>query len=150
MRLKVGAPRNANCRGIGVLEILIAMLIVAFSMAAIVNSYVVCARESDRAAYSLSAQSLALGRLEQVRAAKWDLVVVPPVDDVQNTNFPAKSEVLDLPRQNKTIYATNYTTISFVVTNPPLKRIQVDCVWPWMNNKMYTNTVVTYRGPDQR
>ena len=94
MHFKVGALRNAHCRGIGVLEVLIAILIVGFSMAAIVNSYVVCARESDRAAYSLSAQSLALGRLEQVRAAKWDLAVLPAVDDVQSSNFPPAAEIL--------------------------------------------------------
>jgi len=77
------------------------MLIVAFSMAAIVNSYVVCARESDRSAYSLSAQSLALGRMEQVRAAKWDLVVSPLVDDVTNTPPVREGAGSAAPKQNR-------------------------------------------------
>lgn len=150
MRILVGERSNSSCLGIGILEVLIAMVIVAFSLTAIVNSYVVCAREADRAAYSLSAQSLALGRMEQVRAAKWDLLASPPVDQVSNSNFTVEQVMLDLPCQTQIVYASNYTSISFVVTNPPLKRIQVDCVWPWMNKRFYTNTIVTYRGPDQR
>ena len=86
--------------------------------------------------------------MEQVRAAKWDLLVSPSVDEVTNT--PPVREMLDLPCQNQTVWATNYTYISYVTTNPPLKRIQVDCVWSWMNRKFYTNTIVTYRGPDQK
>ena len=86
MRISVGKGGNADCLGICILEVLIAMLIVAFSLAAIVNSYVVCAREADRAAYSLAAQSLALGRMEQVS--------IPPLTPFSdNTNFSATTLV---------------------------------------------------------
>ncbi|HKQ37918.1 MAG TPA: hypothetical protein VJ063_07555, partial [Verrucomicrobiae bacterium] len=63
--------------------------------------------------------------------------------------FPVLIKVLDIPRKNMKIYATNYTTISLISANPPLKMMRVDCVWPWMKKKTYTNTVMTYRGPDQ-
>ena len=142
--------KKGKCRGVTVLEIVVAMLIVTFCVTAIVNSYVVCARQADRVAYSLAAQSLALGRMDQVRAAKWDLLNTPAIDEVVSTNFNPKFETLDLPLQNKTVYATNYTYISYVMTNPPLKKIQVDCVYVWMNGKYMTNTIITYRGPDQK
>jgi hypothetical protein len=46
------------------------------------------------------------------------------------------------------VYATNYTTITTLSTIPPLRHIRVDCVWNFMNGKRFTNTVFTYRGPD--
>src|SRR4051812_46836469 len=100
MQLMRGSSQTGHCRGVSVLEILVAMVIVTFCVTATVNSYVVCARQADKVAYSLSVQSLALGRMEQVRAAKWDLLNTPPIDEVVSTNFNPKFETLDLPLQN--------------------------------------------------
>jgi hypothetical protein len=46
-------------------------------------------------------------------------------------------------------YATNYTQITTVSTNPPLKRIRVDCVWMFQTGQLMTNTIETCRSPDQ-
>ena len=46
-------------------------------------------------------------------------------------------------------YATNYTTVSDISVDPPLRMIQVDCVWRFMGGRLFTNTVITYRAPDQ-
>jgi hypothetical protein len=98
----------------------------------------------------LAANSLAMQRLEQARAAKWDTLAVPLVDQLVASNFPATIEILDIPISGTNLaLATNFTTIQTVSTAPPLKSVQVDCVWSFYTGRVYTNTVVTYRAPDQ-
>ena len=115
----------------------------------LINGYVLCSRQAESSSFCLAAQSQALQRIEQVRAAKWDTVADPPIDQLATTNFPALVKVLDLPCLKQQFYATNYVTISVVSVNPPLKLVRAECVWTWVNGKTYTNSVVTYRGPDQ-
>ena len=105
-------------------------------------------KTAEWAAYSLAAHSLAMQRIEQTRAAKWDPAGFPPVDDL--TNRPPAVDILDIPISGTNIaYATSITTIATVSLNPPLKKIRVECVWPFVNRGLFTNVVVTYRAPDQ-
>ena len=88
--------------------------------------------------------------LEQTRAAKWDTLGTPVVDQVVSGNFTSRVEILDIPISGTNIvYATSSISISTISTTPPLKMIQVDCVWRFMNHGLFTNTVATYRAPDQ-
>lgn len=130
-------------------EIVVAMAITGIGVFAVVAGFVNAATQAEASAYVLAGQCQALERLEQVRAAKWDPNAAPPIDEMVSTNFPVLVKVLDIPRKNVKVFATNRTTISVISVNPPLKMMQVDCVWSWMNKKLYTNTVMTYRGPDQ-
>ncbi len=115
-----------------------------------VLGYVQSAQQAEWAAYSLAANSLAQQRLEQTRAAKWDTQANPPIDNLVGTNFPSRVDVLDVPIAGTNIvYATNITTISNISANPPVKMVRVDCTWRFWNRGVYTNTVVTYRAPDQ-
>ena len=115
-----------------------------------VNGYVLSSKRAERSAYSLAAHSLAMQRMEQVRAAKWDTLAYPLVDQIQSSNFPVVVEVLDVPLSGTNItYATNWTTITTVSTSPPLKMIRVDCTWPFITTGVVTNTVISYRAPDQ-
>ena len=96
------------------------------------------------------AQSLAMQRLEQTRAAKWEVQTDPQTDELQSTNFPVEVRVLDIPSSKTNIvYATNVTTITTLSASPALKRIRVDCSWKFWNRRVFTNTIVTYRAPDQ-
>jgi hypothetical protein len=57
--------------------------------------------------------------------------------------------ILDIPfKGTNYVYATNFTAITTLSTNPNLKMIRVDCVWRFLNQGMHTNTVVTYRAND--
>ena len=100
---------------------------------------------------TLAAQSLATQRLEQTRAAKWDPRASPAVDEVVLTNFPTvPTNILDMPVSGTNVaYATNFTMITNVSSGGyPLKMIRVDCVWSF-RQRMFSNTVATYRAPDQ-
>ena len=66
------------------------------------------------------------------------------------TNFVTQAAILDVPISGENItYATNFTVISLVSANPPLKMVRVDCVWPFKGQGLFTNTLITYRAPDQ-
>jgi hypothetical protein len=66
-----------------------------------------------------------------------------------NTNL-LTFEILDLPMQGNNItYATNRVSITTISTKPPLRQIKVECTWSFMNRRVYTNSIVTYRAPDQ-
>ena len=120
------------------------------SLGGIIYGYIMSAQNAEWAAYHLAAHSLAVQRVEQARAAKWDLSENPTVDNLVSTNFPMVIEILDIPiSKTNVVYATNVTTISLVSTSPPLKMIRVDCSWKGSKNRIYTNTVVTYRAKDK-
>ena len=144
---------NRKAKRVGaftLVEVVVSVALAAFMVGGIVYGYVQSTRRAEWSAYSLAAQSLALQRLEQTRAARWDPLAYPPVDQLVGTNFPVALDILDIPiSQTNIVYATNFTTITAVSTNPALKMIQVDCVWPYINGVVFTNTVLTYRAPAQ-
>jgi hypothetical protein len=124
--------------------------IAAVTLAGIVYGYIRSAQTAEWSAYHLAAHSLATQRIEQTRAAKWDFQAIPPVDDLISANFPTTNDVLDIPISGtNVVYATNVTTISNISISPALKMIRVDCSWRFNTGRVFTNTIVTYRGPDQ-
>ncbi|MGH7952220.1 MAG: PulJ/GspJ family protein [Limisphaerales bacterium] len=136
--------------GFTLVEVMVSLAVLVLMGGGILASYIQSAQITNWQAYSLAAQSLVIQRVEQCRAAKWDTRSFPPVDELVGSNFPVLVEAMDMPitRTNAT-YATNYTTISNVSVDPPLRMIQVNCIWQFTNGKIFTNTVVTYRAPDQ-
>lgn len=139
-------------------EVLISILIASVSIGAIIYAYILASHQAEWSACSSAAQLMAMRRLEQVRAAKWDPLASPPVDDLVPGNFPAVITNLDVPQTGTgVIWATNVTTITPITNGVVWKMIQVDCSWAMKarganTNKMWivsTNTVITYRAPDQ-
>ena len=126
------------------------MLVLGIMITGLVAGFIQSERQAEWSAYSLAAQSLALQPIEQARGAKWDRYANPPVDQIVASNFPPVTNILDIPITGQNIvYATNVTTIRWVTTTPPLKEISVATTWTFMNRGVFTNTVVTYRAPDQ-
>ena len=141
---------NRRKRGFTLMEVGIASCISGLMIGGIIFGYVQSTNRAEWSAYSLAAHSLAMQRLEQSRAATWDVLAFPVVDELVAGNFPVRAEVLDIPRSGtNVVWATNYTTITQVSANPPLRMIRVDCVWPFIRRGLFTNTVVTYRAPSQ-
>ena len=162
-----------------IMEVVITLAVAGITVVGVVNGYVFTAKRAEWNAYSLAAQSLAMQQLEQARAAKWDQLSDPPVDELVSSNFVDQVNILDIPvtgnglagtlalqfprpRTNCAtivtqaatngitfVFATNYISIWNVTTNPALKGIRVDCVWSFLGKSTHTNSVLTYRGPDQ-
>ena len=119
-------------------------------MACVVTGFIQTTKQAEWSAYSLAAQSLAMQCLEQTRAAKWDPLAYPAVDQLVSSNFLARIELLDIPlSKSNIVYATNIITLTTVSTQPALKMIRVECTWPFFDRGVFTNTVVSYRAPDQ-
>ena len=142
--------RNRKQNGITLVEVVLSMAVMGVAIGAIVMGYVLGAARAEWSAYSLAANSLALQGIEQCRAAKYDVLTSPVVDELIPASFPPRNLVMDIPQKGTNIaYATNFTTITQVSTDPPLKMIRVDCVWPFKHRRLFTNTIVTYRAADQ-
>ena len=138
-----------SCMAFTLMEASIASAIAAMMFGGIIYGYIMSNRSAEWSAYSFAAQSLALQRLEQTRACKWDPDATPIVDELQSTNFLLEFKILDVPLTGTNItYATNITTISTISTVPPLRMISVETTWQFIDGKLYTNTIATYRAPD--
>lgn len=141
--------KNRSRQAFTLVEVVVAFAIAAMSLGAALYAYVQSAQRAEWSAYNLAGQSLAHQGIEQARAAKWDPQAFPIVDQLVQASFPAQTNVLDIPISGTNlVLATNFFTIANVSTNPPLKLIRVDTVWSF-RRRNFTNTVVTYRAPDQ-
>jgi prepilin-type N-terminal cleavage/methylation domain-containing protein len=142
--------RGRGTRGMTLFEVLLAIAISAMAIAGIVYGYVYSSGSAEKAALSLAANAQTSERLEQVRSAVWNVSSSPAIDQLVVSNFPSQTVRLDLSGSGTGVtYATNYTQITTISTNPPLKRIRVDCVWMFQTGQLMTNTIETCRSPDQ-
>ena len=130
-------------------EVVVALAVTGLAVGGIINGYNYCTNSAQKVALSLAASARAMERVEEVRSAMWDTVQYPAVDQVVVPNFPAKVVSLDLTGAGVAVTpATLRTEISEVSTNPPLKRVRVDCVWDFRGSPI-TNTIETFRAPNQ-
>jgi Tfp pilus assembly protein PilE len=128
-------------------EVLISVVIAGLLMAAVVGAYLAAAASGERAVMNSAAQMKAFALMETVRGARWDILA--GVDDwpVSTREFV---EALDLPETPSGLdWCTNQVTVTAVGSTPPLRRIQVDCVWALPRRGVFTNQLVTYRAPNQ-
>ena len=144
-----GKPQQEGASGFTLTEVVVALAIIGVTAGGIITGYIQSGHFADWQAHSLAAHSLAMQRVEQCRAAKWDTRSFPPVDQLISSNFPVVTEQMELPVAGTNAqFATIDTAISTVSANPPLRMIQADCIWQ-LRGRTFTNTVVTYRAPDQ-
>src|SRR5439155_21357536 len=136
-------------------EAMISIVVAAISIGGILYGFILFGQRAEWSTCSTAAQLMAMRRLEQTRAARWDPLCYNPtnvngVDDVVPANFPVVITNLDIPLiGTNTVRATNTTTITLTSANPPLKMVRVDCVCSVLSRGPFTNTVITYRAPDQ-
>lgn len=151
MKLIAHSDRSSQAqKAFTLAEQVIALGVSLILISGVVSGFIQTTRQAEWSAYSLAAQSLASQALEQSRAAKWDPRAYPAVDQLVTSNFPVQVQVLDIPvTRSNIVYATNIVTVTMVSTNPSLKMIAVQCTWPFLNRGIFTNTIVSYRAPDQ-
>lgn len=136
------------------IEVLIASVLSALTVGAVIYGFLHSAQRAEWSGYHLAAQQLAVQRLEQTRAAKWDPLAFPVVDELVAVNFPENVHILDVPIVNgRTTYATNRVTITQTSVQPPIRLILVEVTWKLgtgnQGGRVYTNTVAALRAADQ-
>ncbi|HZO84389.1 MAG TPA: hypothetical protein VFC26_04200 [Verrucomicrobiae bacterium] len=148
--MRIAASHLQRLRGITLSEVVISIAVSTLSVAAVVSSSVLSARSADWISHSTAADAAAGARMEQTRAAKWDSAAAPMIDELTAGNFPLEVVPLQVPIVgNARLYGTNRVTITAVSDVPPLKMVQVECVWSYPERGPFTNSVVMYRSPDQ-
>lgn len=135
-------------RAFTLVEALVAMAILGVMVTGIVSGFIQSHRTAEWSVTSLAAQSMAMQPVEQTRAAIWDPYRKGGgLDQVPETNYTT-TNVLDIPSSGTNIaYATNRVIVR-KIDNPVLKVISVDCTWS-LRDRVFTNSVLTYRAPDQ-
>ena len=148
--MKVNFRQWGKRAGFTMVEMITAMAIAGITVAGVTSGFMQVFMQGQSSAYSLSGHSQAMRGLEQARAAKWDPMANPAKDDLgSDTNWPPDVQILDLPQQGNNItYATNRVSVRTISTRPPLRQIKVECTWTFMK-RVFTNSIVTYRAPDQ-
>ncbi|MFO1500239.1 MAG: type II secretion system protein [Verrucomicrobiota bacterium] len=122
--------------GVTLVEVIVALAIGGLMMAAVAFGFMQCMRRAEWSSFSLAANSLALQRLEQARAAGWNSA--DATNDLVSAKFPADRQMLDVAfGTSNVLWATNFTTITTLSTNPPLKLVRVDCVWRFRARFIY-------------
>ena len=138
------------------IEILICSALFTIVMAGVIYGYAQTNRFAEWSSMSLAGQSYALQGLEQVRAAKWDFWTNPVTDDMPVppsgiTNLPPQVGIMDVPVTGAPFYVTNYIKLMQLSTSPQLREVWSQCIWIFpRNGQAYTNTVITFRGPDRQ
>jgi type II secretory pathway pseudopilin PulG len=131
-------------------EVVISIGIAAISVGGIIYGYILAAQRTEWATYSAAAQMMAIQRMEQVREAKWDPLGYPAVDDIVAGSFPTIITNLNVAlNSTNAVLCTNTIVISQVSSNPLLKKVRIDCAWSSPARKPFTNTIISYRAPDQ-
>lgn len=146
--------------GFTMVEALVALLIFGMVSAGVLYGYVQANQLAEWSSMSLGAQSYASQGIEQARAAKWDTAAngqvvadfLPPISFTQPTNMMFV-DTNDVPQSGAALLVTNYLSVSWVpawTNGPYLRQIRSDVVWKFpLTGKVYTNTIITYRAPDQ-
>ncbi|HEY5234128.1 MAG TPA: hypothetical protein VIK35_11400 [Verrucomicrobiae bacterium] len=165
---------RAACAAMTLAEVLVSVVVLALVVGGVLDGYVQANRIAEWSSMSLAAQSLAQQGMEQARAAEWNSEQFPtptnsgPGDELfvsnyvgaaWSTNYSGADYAMDVPATGLPYYATNRLTITTVQKTPPLRMIRSDCVWSFSKYnvlagtnttyKYFTNTVVSYRAPDQ-
>jgi prepilin-type N-terminal cleavage/methylation domain-containing protein len=174
-RVAAGASRRCDA-AFTLMEVLIAVVIVALVFSTIISAYVAGAKRTQWSGYALAAQAASVEGVEQTRAAVWDIAMNKnQVASLALSGYTSNStslggyvitgyttNILDIPwKGTNYLMATNYFTITLFPENNysnlpvQLQMIRVDTVWPfngWGNFSTiyYTNSTCTYLAPDNR
>jgi type II secretory pathway pseudopilin PulG len=156
---------RSGCNAFTLAEVVVAVFICAIVFGAVVSAYTQSASRAQWSGYSLAAQALAMQQLEQARSGIWD--PTSGRNEITNLNLSGRTvsggvvkgysaAILDIPIHGTNfVWATNWVTIQTITVAPSVQvqLLRVDTVWPFNafgNNRIYTNTIATYIGPDDR
>jgi hypothetical protein len=130
-------------------EVVVSLGLGGMIFGGVFNGYMMSAKMAEWDGYNLAGHAMAMQSLEAARAAKWDTQAAVPVDMLVATNFPTRVEALDVLSGGTPVMATNSVNITTISTDPPLKMIRAESVWSFRGRGPFTNTVISYRAPDQ-
>ncbi|MFO1477101.1 MAG: prepilin-type N-terminal cleavage/methylation domain-containing protein [Verrucomicrobiota bacterium] len=165
--------------GFTLAEVVTAIAIVAVIFGGMIVAYTQAARRAQWSGYSLAATALGIQQVEQAKSSRWDPCVNYPsgTNEIMSLNLISSNYTmtstgwrlsgytwtnLDLPTSGSNfVRATNFVSVQMVTNNSDISpaqlcMVRVDTVWPFLtgnagnSNRLFTNTIITYIGPDNR
>lgn len=118
-------------------------------------SYLQANHFAEWSSMSQAAQSYAMQGLERARSAQWDTQSSTNGDALPPTNNPStpvftEVDTNDVPQNGAPLLVTNYIYVTTNQPSPPLREIKSVVVWSFpLTKKVFTNSVVTLRAPDE-
>lgn len=153
-------------------EVMVSIVILALVIAGVCYGYAEANRIAAWCSMSQAAQAFAIRGMESARAAKFNPWVIwtntgpdpggsqvelPP--EVNGAPSLETNDLLDIPVKGDPLadynyYATDYVYVTWYPSNaeiePPVEQILSKCVWKFpLTGRIYTNSILTLRGPDQ-
>lgn len=146
----IGRTMTGECRGgFTLTEVVVSMALAAFTVGGVIACYLTAAQRSEWTTASTAAHQLAMNRMEQLRAARWDDTAGVTNELVEGVQWGAPT-VLEVPQTGAgMLWATNQVTVTRLAVDRPVMLLRVDCVWSLPTRGPFTNTLVSYRAPDQ-
>jgi hypothetical protein len=139
--------------GFTLAEVVVSIAMAAVAVGGVISCYLMAAQRSEWTTASTAATQSAMDRMAQLRAARWE---VSWEGDSTRTNelvagdFVEGPVPLDMPLTGTMpLMATNYVSVTRLPMDRPLFLLEVDCVWGLMGRGPFTNSLVSYRAPDQ-
>jgi type II secretory pathway pseudopilin PulG len=155
MKISVKTVDTRDGSAFTMVEVLIALGMMMLVLSGVFYAYSQADRIAEWSSMSLAAQSCASEGLEAARSAQWDTQADTNGDQLPATNFstpvlPPRTNSLDVPQSGAAIMVTNYIYETTNQVSPPLREIKSVVVWTFpLTGKLFTNTVVTLRAPDE-
>lgn len=142
------------------MEVVISVLILAMVLSGLIYGYVQINRSSEWNALSLVGQAYATEYVEQARSAQWNSQMWPITngpgtgDELYPTNTPYTRIDTNYSAMGQSQVVTSTITVititNLYTNNINMREIRADSWWKFPpTGKLFTNTVITQRGPDQ-
>ena len=143
------ALRTSDHCAFTLIEVAVALAISVLVMAGMFQGYTMSSRRAQFASYSLAASATAMKQMEKIVASQWVISGMSVTNIFSPTLTTVQTNALGMPSNGTNlVYATNFTTVTQISTNPPYVMIRVDCVWNFMGLGIFTNSLGVIRGPD--
>lgn len=137
---------DRGLRAFTLIECVVAIAIAALVMAGMFEGYSLASDRAQFASYSLAANAIATKELENIICAGWVVSGVENTDIFNPVLTNPTVNALCLPSYGSNlVYATNYATITQVSTNPSYVMVEVQCVYNFLGQGNFTNTVAVMR-----
>ena len=155
MRVSTKAACCVERAAFTLVEVLIAFTMMVLVLTGVFFAYSQADRMAEFSSMSLAAQSYASQGIERARSFQWDTQAQTNGDLLPATNASTpvlvpQPDTLDVPQTGNLLYVTNYVYETTNEASPPLRELRSVVVWTFpLTHKLYTNTVVTLRAPDE-
>ena len=150
MKLTKTNRRKRSQAGLTLTEVLVSIVLTGVATVGMINGHVFASQQSARSLATAEVQMEMDSRLAETKAARWDILAFPVMDQLVSENFPSRVVEMDSRAAGEAqSMIESRVSIATISSDPPLKKVEIECVWTAKSGDLRTNIVTTLRSPDQ-